>query len=364
MMKNENAQENPATAKPRKGRLRRRLRRIAIAVVVLIGAFVLFRLIYPLWTNARVPADAPRIAFSLDDTVLGYIGITDTPYQRVMRAAGGRLVTLRPDAAGEPVDPAAVKALLEDRKIDGVLLPGGGDVDPSLYGGDPNTTMLVHRLRDDFEIALFHAAREKGLPILGICRGCQLINVAMGGGVRNLRLEPELKKQHLVLRGHAVDIVPDSKLAEILGVTRLEKVVSLHGNSVAELAPGVRVAATGPGDIIEAIEADSADNKGWITGIQWHPELTRDKQTQHKVYQTLVNRARRLRARRVSGDSSRTESDGLPRAGEAPSSKRSLIARDKTRYDIEFHYHEVHGRIRAIVRVGDRVLDGLFNLYY
>jgi len=282
-MKNDKAQESPAKAKPPAGRLKRRLCRIAIALAILIGAFVLFRLVYPVWTNARVPVDAPRIAFSLDDTVLGYVGMTDTPYQRVMKAAGGRLITLRPDAAGDPVDPNAVEALLEDKQIDGVLLPGGGDVDPDLYGGDPNATMLVHRLRDDFEIALIHAAREKGLPILGICRGCQIINVAMGGRVRNLRLEPEMKKQHFVLRGHAVDLDPDSEVASIFGVTRLEKVVSIHGNSVAEPAPGVKVAATGPGGIIEAIEADSAGNKGWVIGIQWHPEMTLDKKVRHNT---------------------------------------------------------------------------------
>jgi len=297
-MKNDKAQESPTKAKPKRGRLRRWLRRIAIALAVLIIAFVLFRLIYPAWTNSRVPADAPRIAFSLDDTLLAYVGITDAPYQRVMSAASGRLVTLRPDAAGDPVDPNAVRALLEEKRIDGVLLPGGGDVDPNLYGGDPNTTMLVHRLRDDFEIALIHAAREKGLPILGICRGCQLINVAMGGRVRNLRLEPEIKKKHFVARGHPVDIAPDSELAAIFGVTRLEKVVSIHGNSVAELAPGVRIAATGPGGIIEAIEADSAGERGWIIGIQWHPEMTNDKQGQHKVFNTLVDRAQKHRASR------------------------------------------------------------------
>jgi len=295
-MKNEKAQESPARARPPAGRLKRWLRRIAIALAVLIGAFVLFRLIYPAWTNARVPADAPRIAFSLDDTVLGYVGITDATYQRVMKAAGGRLIALRPDAAGEPVDPNAIRVLLEDKQIDGVLLTGGGDVDPDLYGGDPNATMLVHRLRDDFEIALIRAAREKGLPILGICRGCQIINVAMGGRVRNLRLEPEMKKQHFVLRGHAVDFDPDSELANIFGVTRLGKVVSIHGNSVAEPAPGVKIAATGPGGIIEAIEANSADNKGWVVGIQWHPEMTLDKQVQHKVFNAFIDRARKHRA--------------------------------------------------------------------
>ncbi|MEA3226015.1 MAG: gamma-glutamyl-gamma-aminobutyrate hydrolase family protein [Planctomycetota bacterium] len=295
-MKNDKAQESPAEVSPPTGRLKRWLCRIAIALAALIGAFVLFRLTYPVWTNARVPADAPRIAFSLDNTLLGRVGITDATYQRVMKAAGGRLVTLRPDAGGDPVDPNAVKTLLEEKRIDGILLTGGGDVDPNLYGGDPNTTMLVHRLRDDFEIALIHAAREKGLPILGICRGCQIINVAMGGRIRNLRLEPEIKEQHFVLKGHAVDLVPDSKLAKILGVTRLEKVISLHGNCVAEPAPGVKVAATGPGGIIEAIEADSADNKGWIIGIQWHPEMTLDSQVQHKVFKTLVSSARRHQA--------------------------------------------------------------------
>jgi len=216
-----------------------------------------------------------------------------------MAAAGGRLITFRPEAAGSPeVDPEAVRSLLEEKEIDGVLLAGGGDVDPKLYGGDPNMTMLVHRLRDDFEIALIHAARERGLPILGICRGCQILNVALGGTVRNLRKEQEVKNLHLVLKGHAVDLNPGSKLAETLGVNHLAKVVSLHGNSVGKPAPGVTIAATGPGNVIEAIEADSADQKGWIVGIQWHPELTLDKQVQQKVFKSLVDRARTVRVSR------------------------------------------------------------------
>ena len=316
-MKNEKAQESPVKARPPAGRLKRWLRRIAVALAVLIGAFVLFRLIYPVWTNARVPADAPRIAFSLDNTLLGRVGITDATYQRVITAAGGRLITLRPNAAGDPVDLEAVEALLEGKQIDGVLLTGGGDVDPNLYGGDPNTTMLVHRLRDDFEIALIRAARLKGLPILGICRGCQILNVAMGGRVRNLRLEPEIKEQHFVLKGHPVDLTDDSELAKIFGVTRLEKVVSLHGNAVAEPAPGARIAATGPGGIIEAIEADSADKKGWVIGIQWHPEMTLDKQVQHKVFETLVDRARERRSRSTSAGSSGTEPHA-PNSPDAP----------------------------------------------
>jgi putative glutamine amidotransferase len=290
--------ENHGKKVPPAKRIRHWLSRIGITLVVLVGIYVLFRLIYPVWLDTRLPADAPRIAFSLDNSFLGQIGITDTTYQRVMVAAGGRLITLRPDAAGVPVSTEKIEALLEEKKIDGVLLTGGGDVDPNLYGGDPNTTMLVHRLRDDFEIALIREARKRGLPMLGICRGCQIINVAMGGTIRNLRKEQEIKRLHLVLKGHAVDLNPDSKLAETLGVTHMAKVVSLHGNSVRKLAPGVTIAATGPCDIIEAIEADSADKKGWIVGIQWHPELTLDKQVQQKVFKSLVDRARTVRKRR------------------------------------------------------------------
>lgn len=279
-------------------RVRRWLGRIGITLAVLIGIYALFHLLYPVWLNTRLPADAPRIAFSLDNSLLGRIGITDATYQRVMTAAGGRLITLRPDTAGVPVSTEKIESLLEKEKIDGVLLTGGGDVDPNLYGGDPNTTMLIHRLRDDFEIALIREARQQGLPILGICRGCQIINVAMGGTVRNLRKEQDVKSLHMVLKGHAVDLNPESKLAETLGVTHLAKVVSLHGNSVGRPAAEVRIAATGPGDVIEAIEADSADQGGWIVGIQWHPELTLDKQVQQKVFQSLVDRARTVRKRR------------------------------------------------------------------
>jgi len=279
-------------------RIKRWLCRIGFVTVVLVGIYILFRLIYPVWINTRLPADAPRIAFSLDNSVLGRIGITDATYQRVITAAGGRLITLRPDAAGVPVSEEKIKVLLEKEKIDGVLLTGGGDVDPNLYGGDPNTTMLVHRLRDDFEIALIREAGRQGLPMLGICRGCQIINVALGGTVRNLRKEQEVKGLHLTLSGHSLDLNPDSKLAETLGATHLTKVVSLHGNAVGEPAQVVTIAATGPGDVIEAIEADSVNQKGWIVGIQWHPELTLDKQVQQKVFKSLVDRACTIRKRR------------------------------------------------------------------
>lgn len=312
MTTNDEQTKNTGKAAPPVKRLRRWLVRIAIVIAIPICIYLIFRLVYPIWISAHLPEDAPRIAFSLDNTLLGWIGITDVTYQRVMTAAGGRLISMRPDAAGDPeVNPEAVKALLEEEQIDGVLLTGGGDVDPKLYGGDPNTTRLVHRLRDDFEIALIRAARERGLPMLGICRGCQILNIAMGGTIRNLRKEQDIKSLHLVLKGHAVDLDPDSRLAETLGVRHLTNVVSLHGNSVDKPAPGVRIAATGPADIVEAIEADSGGQSGWIVGIQWHPELKLNDQVQHKVYKELVDRARKVRKRRLSSDGLNSSADKL-----------------------------------------------------
>ena len=143
MMENDSSQQTGKSAKPKKRRWRR-LRRIGIGFGFLISLYVAFRIIYPIWIDSRLPEDAPRIAFSLDNTLLGRVGVTNATYQRVMTAAGGRLITVRPDAAGEPVTLEAVKKLLEEKAIDGVLLTGGGDMDPAVFGGDPGDTMLVH----------------------------------------------------------------------------------------------------------------------------------------------------------------------------------------------------------------------------
>jgi putative glutamine amidotransferase len=302
---NDEPAKHPGITSAPTGRRRRWPRRVAMALALsiagLVAVHLLLRFVYPHWTYMRLGADAPRIAFSLDNTLLGQVGITDATYRRAMSKAGGRLITLRPDAAGEDdADPQAVERLLDELQIDGVLLTGGGDVDPNVYGGDADRTMLVHRLRDDFEIALIRAARRRGLPILGICRGCQIINVALGGTVRNLRMEQDVKDRHLTLKGHPVDLAADSTLAGILGVTHLPKVISLHGQAVGVPGPEVRIAATGPGDVVEAIEADAASARGWIVGLQWHPELTLDDKVQHRVFETLVHRARTARHRRQS----------------------------------------------------------------
>jgi len=319
-MSEDRGQGSEKVIRPRPGRVKRWLRRAGIALLVLVGLYLVVHFLYPQWLAKELPADAPRIAFSLDNSLVGQIGVTDVTYQRAMAKAGGRLVTFRPDMAGEPVvRPQAIAEMLDAERIDGVLLTGGGDIDPNVSGGSPDQTMLVHRLRDDFEIALIHVARRRGLPILGICRGCQIINVALGGTVRNLRIEPELKAQHFVLRGHPVTLIPGSELARVLGVTELPKVMSFHGQAIDKVAPGAQVAATGPGDLVEAIEADSGGKTGWIIGLQWHPELTLDDEVQHAVFRELVERARVVQQRRADGTDSGAQDLGPSGADQAVS---------------------------------------------
>ena len=209
------------------------------------------------------------------------------------------MIKVRPDAVGTSgITPEKMKTFLEDKKIDAVLFAGGGDIDPNVYGGQPGNTMLVHRLRDDFEIALFHAARELGLPMLGICRGCQIINVASGGTVRNLRKDSDLAQAHLKIRGHPVTFVQGSKLNHIFGVNQLQRAVSTHGQTVDQLGSDIKVAAIGPKDIIEAIEVNK-DNE-WIIGLQFHPELTFDNEVQHKIFTEFVEQARKTHNRSIS----------------------------------------------------------------
>ncbi len=163
-------------------------------------------------------------------------------------------------------------------KIDALLLTGGDDIDPACYGdSDKGTCRNVDPDADRREIALLNAAVERGIPVLGTCRGMQLINVAFGGTL-NQKITQEGRADHgprptllddiLALR-HPVEIVPGSRLASILGCgTRL--VNTTHHQGLARLAQGFKVVARAPDGTVEAIEAE--DPGKYIIGVQWHPE--------------------------------------------------------------------------------------------
>lgn len=167
--------------------------------------------------------------------------------------------------------------------VDGLVLTGGEDVDPELYGQPRHERLsTVNRLRDDTEIALVRAAREARKPVLAICRGPQLLNVALGGTlIQDIAscvpgaLDHDAEGVHDVrnVRAHDVNIEPGSRVARAVGQTHI-KVNSLHHQSVLDPAPGLRVTARAPDGIIEAVESDNDD--WWALAVQWHPEEMND----------------------------------------------------------------------------------------
>lgn len=196
-------------------------------------------------------------------------------YTAALEQAGAEVRNLRPGA--DPV-PAALAGL------DGVLLTGGPDVRPSLYGAaEQHPTVEIDNLRDAYELPLARAAVEQGLPLLAICRGVQVLNVAAGGTlIQDLPSARPGGLDHSVPTpttaiAHEVAVVPGSRLSHMVARhlkagSRLD-VNSRHHQAVDVVAPGFVVSATAPDGTIEAIEAtSSASAGGFCIGVQWHPE--------------------------------------------------------------------------------------------
>jgi putative glutamine amidotransferase len=189
-------------------------------------------------------------------------------YLRSVEAAGGLPLVLAP---GRPSDAPA----LMDR-VQGVLFTGGSDVDPSLYGEAPHPRLGdVFRDRDEFELALCREALDRDLPILGICRGHQVLNVATGGTlIQDIPSdvtggEVHDSERERWERSHDVRILPGTRLRELLGEDRVA-VNSFHHQAVKDLGRGLRVSAvSGEDDVIEGIEGESSR---FVLGVQWHPE--------------------------------------------------------------------------------------------
>jgi putative glutamine amidotransferase len=270
--------------------VQRRTKRIAVIVPLALvlaaaGLFAGFRI----WVSCSAPADAPVIGMSADSTVFNQLGMTSATYETAVVLAGGRPRAVR---AEDDVD---VSRFLDG--IDGLYLTGGGDVDPDLFGGDAEGTMLVNPARDELELALIEGALDRGMPVLGICRGAQIINVALGGSLRVIRLDDELGGTHFVsldsFSAHTVAITPGTLLHAILGQDE-RKVNSFHGNAVDALGTGLRVSARAPDGVIEAVEA--RDGR-FVLGIQWHPDLrVVDDADALAVFEAFVRSAAAYRA--------------------------------------------------------------------
>ena len=279
----------------------RRKRRFLLLVFILLTACVASYLIFwgglRLW-NASLPEDAPRIAMTPDDGWIARLGFTALTYDQIFSRAGGRLVKLEVPDETEALQPAEVRKRLAG--MEALLLSGGGDVDPELYGGDPDTAELVNRGRDDFEIALIREARAMKLPILGICRGAQILNVAFGGGLVDLDDNRELREIHFNARGHPVEIEKGSLLSKLMRAGKIENVTSYHRQAVGRLGEGVRTVARSPEGTVEAIEVSQSEDE-WTIAVQWHPEMTVSDELQLGLVKAFVEEARKRRPEKSAG---------------------------------------------------------------
>jgi putative glutamine amidotransferase len=234
------------------------------------------------------------------------IGITATPTAtdgRVAESLNRAYVDAVHLAGGVPIviptlEPGAASTILE--LLDGLVLSGGGDVDPACYGqiSVPEVDGVDAR-RDEWELALARLATERGTPLLGICRGAQVLNVACRGTlVQDL---PSITDQ--IHRAsdrcgdvvHSIDIDPASSLAEALGTVAIGA-NTLHHQAVADVGAGLRACAWAQDGTIEAIESTDARS---ILGVQWHPELLTGHAAHRRLFGWLVAAAAEAGAARA-----------------------------------------------------------------
>lgn len=189
------------------------------------------------------------------------------PYEEAVRCAGGEPVVI-----GADTQPSAIGEILD--AVGGVLLMGGDDVNPRLYGEEavPQTEPPdLHR--DAVELTLLHEAMHRDLPMLGICRGMQLLNVRLGGTLVQHLPSVERHVRRTTDRGapaHTIRIEPGSLLAKIAGDSVTLDVNSRHHQGIAQLGARLRVVARDPEDgLIEAIERP---DRLFCLAVQWHPE--------------------------------------------------------------------------------------------
>ena len=187
-------------------------------------------------------------------------------YVAPLQRAGGLAVLLA-------VDTRAPLGLLD--RVDGLLLIGGSDIDPAAYGVERATaTESTYPERDAFEIALLHGALERDLPVLGICRGLQILNVALGGTLTQDLVAPDGSHPHRRVRGtfdgneHTVTLQAGSLVARAVGESR-HLAHCHHHQAVLSLGQGLVVSGHAEDGVVEAIEL--ADGR-WALGVQWHPE--------------------------------------------------------------------------------------------
>ena len=213
-------------------------------------------------------------------------------YFQLVAAAGGRPLLLPPPSTGPGGPEAGADEVID--VIDGLVLTGGGDVDPLAYGEQPGPEVGgVDVNRDASERALLAAALRADMPVLAICRGCQILNVELGGTLH--QHVPDVvgtlahRKAPFEFGDVEVETVPGSVAAEVFGDTTT--VLCSHHQSIRDIGRGLVPTAAGADGVIEAVEMPSAR---FVLGVQWHPEEGMDQ----RPFDALVAAAARYRSER------------------------------------------------------------------
>lgn len=212
-------------------------------------------------------------------------------YIRAVAEAGGVPVVL-PSPSGHE-DRVATAAL---DLIDAVVLSGGNDIAPESYGRTDVEVDEVDPSRDRFEIALVQGALERQLPILGVCRGMELINVAYGGTLRSGVRHTEAESLELPglrdARVHRIRLAPGSRVAAALGQNEVEA-ICMHHQATDRIGDGLVVTGMAADETAEVIE----DPERWVLGVLWHPEQALDQTpVQRRLYEALIRVARGVHA--------------------------------------------------------------------
>ena len=175
-------------------------------------------------------------------------------------------------------------------KLDGLVIGGGDDIAATLYGGDVSVDVRVDPRRDEIELAALRAAESQGIPVLGICRGAQIMNVFYGGTLHTeirdvYKNAPEIRT---VLPKKCVNILPETRLARLFDVDSCY-VNSLHHQAVDKLGEGFRVTAEDEHEMVQGIERPGSR---FLMGVQWHPEFLFWQPHQQRLFDDLVHAAK------------------------------------------------------------------------
>ncbi len=203
-------------------------------------------------------------------------------------AAGGEPLSVHPAAPGGTVGDAEVARRLAF--ADGVLLPGGGDLHPAYYGGAQHESLYdMDREQDAFDLAVARWSLHAGRPLLAICRGMQVVNVAMGG-----TLVQDMPRQHRHVRSELA-LRPGTAVHGVLG-RDIVTISCYHHQALDRIGAGLRPTASSEDGVVEAIELTEPGDR-WFLAVQWHPEDTAaDDPAQQRLFGALVSAAARNRS--------------------------------------------------------------------